>query len=121
MDQLESTLLTEGEGLRLSHHNLLIYLMGYFTVRYVDKNYRLIVLNFCYRHRFHLRWGCREILYDKSSDGNTYVTGVALSKVCAEPISSFSFVLQFICKKYEESCSLSVAFLGHSAAFRSSD
>ncbi|CAA7395401.1 unnamed protein product [Spirodela intermedia] len=30
--------------------------------------------------RFHVRWGCREILYDKSSDGNTYVTGIAVSK-----------------------------------------
>ncbi|KAM7278437.1 hypothetical protein ACFE04_005571 [Oxalis oulophora] len=30
--------------------------------------------------RFHLRWGCREILYDKSIDGETYVTGVAMSK-----------------------------------------
>ncbi|KAL8507678.1 hypothetical protein ACS0TY_018279 [Phlomoides rotata] len=31
--------------------------------------------------RFHLRWGCREILYDKSSDGGVYVTGLAMSKV----------------------------------------
>ncbi|KAK8515269.1 hypothetical protein V6N12_075316 [Hibiscus sabdariffa] len=30
--------------------------------------------------RFHLRWGCREILYDKSADGETYVTGLAMSK-----------------------------------------
>ncbi|XP_010419792.1 PREDICTED: zeta-carotene desaturase, chloroplastic/chromoplastic-like [Camelina sativa] len=30
--------------------------------------------------RIHLRWGCREILYDKSSDGETYVTGLAISK-----------------------------------------
>ncbi|GER46315.1 zeta-carotene desaturase [Striga asiatica] len=30
--------------------------------------------------RFHLRWGCREILYDKSSDGEVYVTGLAMSK-----------------------------------------
>jgi zeta-carotene desaturase len=30
--------------------------------------------------RFHLRWGCREILYDKSVDGETYVTGIAMSK-----------------------------------------
>ncbi|MBA0875284.1 hypothetical protein Goshw_029153 [Gossypium schwendimanii] len=29
--------------------------------------------------RFHLRWGCREILYDKSTDGETYVTGLAMS------------------------------------------
>lgn len=31
--------------------------------------------------RFHLRWGCREILYDKSADGETYVSGIAMSKV----------------------------------------
>ncbi|XWS57656.1 hypothetical protein CRYUN_Cryun09bG0192100 [Craigia yunnanensis] len=31
--------------------------------------------------RFHLRWGCREMLYDKSADGETYVTGLATSKV----------------------------------------
>ncbi|KAL4326145.1 hypothetical protein GQ457_11G015460 [Hibiscus cannabinus] len=30
--------------------------------------------------RFHLRWGCREILYSKSADGETYVTGLAMSK-----------------------------------------
>ncbi|CAN1168024.1 Zeta-carotene desaturase, chloroplastic/chromoplastic [Linum perenne] len=31
--------------------------------------------------RFHLRWGCREVLYDKSPDGEIYVTGLAMSKV----------------------------------------
>ncbi|KAE8729697.1 Zeta-carotene desaturase [Hibiscus syriacus] len=30
--------------------------------------------------RFHLRWGCREILYDKFADGEIYVTGLAMSK-----------------------------------------
>ncbi|KAL9248030.1 hypothetical protein vseg_021395 [Gypsophila vaccaria] len=30
--------------------------------------------------RFHLRWGCRKILYDQSGDGDMYVTGLALSK-----------------------------------------
>ncbi|KAL5768282.1 hypothetical protein ACOSP7_014839 [Xanthoceras sorbifolium] len=30
--------------------------------------------------RFHLRWGCREVLYDQSADGETYVTGLAMSK-----------------------------------------
>ncbi|KAL2942483.1 Zeta-carotene desaturase chloroplastic/chromoplastic [Bienertia sinuspersici] len=28
--------------------------------------------------RFHLRWGCRKILYDQSPDGETYVTGIAM-------------------------------------------
>ncbi|GJU80785.1 zeta-carotene desaturase [Tanacetum coccineum] len=31
--------------------------------------------------RFHLRWGCREILYEKSVNGDTYVTGLAMSKL----------------------------------------
>ncbi|KAK9218739.1 hypothetical protein WN943_007376 [Citrus x changshan-huyou] len=31
-------------------------------------------------NRFHLRWGCREILYDKSANGETYVKGLAMSK-----------------------------------------
>ncbi|KAL3631671.1 hypothetical protein CASFOL_024655 [Castilleja foliolosa] len=30
--------------------------------------------------RFHLRWGCREVLYDRSAEGNLYVTGLAMSK-----------------------------------------
>nr|GMD40386.1 zeta-carotene desaturase, chloroplastic/chromoplastic [Ipomoea batatas] len=30
--------------------------------------------------RFHLRWGCREIHYERSSDGSTYITGLAISK-----------------------------------------
>ncbi|KAH9688120.1 Zeta-carotene desaturase /chromoplastic [Citrus sinensis] len=30
--------------------------------------------------RFHLRWGCREILYDKSANGEKYVKGLAMSK-----------------------------------------
>ncbi|XP_022746823.1 zeta-carotene desaturase, chloroplastic/chromoplastic-like [Durio zibethinus] len=31
-------------------------------------------------NRFHMRWGCREVLYDKSADGETYVTGLAMSR-----------------------------------------
>ncbi|PPD91136.1 hypothetical protein GOBAR_DD11912 [Gossypium barbadense] len=30
--------------------------------------------------KFHMRWGCREILYDKFADGEIYVTGLAMSK-----------------------------------------
>ncbi|KAL9379146.1 hypothetical protein Peur_027628 [Populus x canadensis] len=30
--------------------------------------------------RFHLRWGCRQIIYDRSPDGKIHVTGLALSK-----------------------------------------
>ncbi|KAK7344190.1 hypothetical protein VNO77_13532 [Canavalia gladiata] len=36
--------------------------------------------------RFHLRWGCREILYDKSADGSIYVTGLSMSKATAKKI-----------------------------------
>lgn len=36
---------------------------------------------FLHRNRFHLRWGCREVLYHRSSDGGIYVTGLAMSKV----------------------------------------
>ncbi|KAM1038945.1 hypothetical protein ACFX13_034281 [Malus domestica] len=36
--------------------------------------------------RFHLRWGCREILYDKSSDGETYVTGFSMSRATNKKI-----------------------------------
>ncbi|KMT13602.1 hypothetical protein BVRB_4g082030 [Beta vulgaris subsp. vulgaris] len=30
--------------------------------------------------RFHLRWGCRKVLYDRSPNGETYITGIAISK-----------------------------------------
>jgi zeta-carotene desaturase len=30
--------------------------------------------------RFHLRWGCREVLYDRTPEGETYVSGLAMSK-----------------------------------------
>ncbi|CAI0384488.1 unnamed protein product [Linum tenue] len=30
--------------------------------------------------RFHLRWGCRQVLYETSPDGETYVTGLAVSR-----------------------------------------
>ncbi|KAF4374398.1 hypothetical protein G4B88_026285 [Cannabis sativa] len=36
--------------------------------------------------RFHLRWGCREILYDKSANGEIYVKGLALSKATNKKI-----------------------------------
>ncbi|KAL9450771.1 hypothetical protein AB3S75_012496 [Citrus x aurantiifolia] len=34
--------------------------------------------------RFHLRWGCREMHYDKSANGETFVKGLAMSKVHKE-------------------------------------
>ncbi|KAF5952351.1 hypothetical protein HYC85_010295 [Camellia sinensis] len=36
--------------------------------------------------KFHLRWGCREILYDRSTDGETYMTGIAMSKATQKKI-----------------------------------
>lgn len=36
--------------------------------------------------RFHLRWGCREILYNKNSAGETYVAGLHLSKATHKQI-----------------------------------
>jgi len=36
--------------------------------------------------RFHLRWGCREILYSKNSAGETYVSGLHLSKATQKQI-----------------------------------
>ncbi|KAI8547794.1 hypothetical protein RHMOL_Rhmol07G0223700 [Rhododendron molle] len=36
--------------------------------------------------RFHLRWGCREILYERSPNGETYVTGIAMSKATQKKI-----------------------------------
>ncbi|TVU41364.1 hypothetical protein EJB05_14872 [Eragrostis curvula] len=36
--------------------------------------------------RFHLRWGCREVLYDKSPDGQTYVKGLLLSKATSREV-----------------------------------
>lgn len=36
--------------------------------------------------RFHLRWGCREVLYEKSPDGETYVKGLLISKATSREI-----------------------------------
>ncbi|XP_042047370.1 zeta-carotene desaturase, chloroplastic/chromoplastic-like [Salvia splendens] len=36
--------------------------------------------------RFHMRWGCREILYDKAADGSVYVKGLAMSKATQKQI-----------------------------------
>ncbi|CAM0905663.1 unnamed protein product [Alopecurus aequalis] len=36
--------------------------------------------------RFHLRWGCREVIYDKSPDGETYVKGLRISKATSSEI-----------------------------------
>lgn len=36
--------------------------------------------------RFHLKWGCREMHYERSSDGSTYITGLAMSKATQKKI-----------------------------------
>ncbi|KAG0475677.1 hypothetical protein HPP92_015363 [Vanilla planifolia] len=36
--------------------------------------------------RFHLRWGCRKILFEKSDLGDVYVTGLAMSKATEKKI-----------------------------------
>lgn len=36
--------------------------------------------------RFHLRWGCREILYEKTNDGSTLVSGISVSKATAKKV-----------------------------------
>uniref|UniRef100_A0ACD5UZB5 Uncharacterized protein n=1 Tax=Avena sativa TaxID=4498 RepID=A0ACD5UZB5_AVESA len=36
--------------------------------------------------RFHLRWGCREVIYGKSPDGETYVKGLRISKATSSEI-----------------------------------
>lgn len=36
--------------------------------------------------RFHLRWGCREVLYDRTPEGETYVTGLVMTKATEKQI-----------------------------------
>ncbi|KAJ8499906.1 hypothetical protein OPV22_010458 [Ensete ventricosum] len=60
---------TEASLLRMLKGSPDVYLSGPIRKYIIDKG-----------GRFHLRWGCREILYEKSSDGNTYVTGITISK-----------------------------------------
>lgn len=60
---------TEASLLRMLKGSPDVYLSGPIRKYITDKG-----------GRFHLRWGCREILYDKSSNGDTYVKGIAMSK-----------------------------------------
>ncbi|KAK9215248.1 hypothetical protein WN944_007252 [Citrus x changshan-huyou] len=60
---------TEASLLRMLKGSPDVYLSGPIRKHITDKG-----------GRFHLRWGCREILYDKSANGETYVKGVAMSK-----------------------------------------
>lgn len=64
---------TEASLLRMLKGSPDVYLSGPIRKYITDKG-----------GRFHLRWGCREILYDKSADGDTYVTGLAMSKATSK-------------------------------------
>lgn len=60
--------------------------------------------------RFHLRWGCREVLYEKSPDGETYVKGLLLSKVRFLISVSVSALLSHAARSYMENMTNSVAW-----------
>ncbi|KAK4491073.1 hypothetical protein RD792_001795 [Penstemon davidsonii] len=66
---------TEASLLRMLKGSPDVYLSGPIRKYIIDKG-----------GRFHLRWGCREILYDRSSDGGIYVTGLAMSKATEKKI-----------------------------------
>ncbi|RZC48882.1 hypothetical protein C5167_017309 [Papaver somniferum] len=60
---------TEASLLRMLKGSPDLYLSGPIRKYIMDKG-----------GRFHLRWGCREVLYDKTINGDTYVSGLAMSK-----------------------------------------
>ncbi|XP_022858317.1 zeta-carotene desaturase, chloroplastic/chromoplastic-like [Olea europaea var. sylvestris] len=66
---------TEASLLRMLKGSPDIYLSGPIKKYIIDKG-----------GRFHLRWGCREVLYHRSSDGGIYVTGLAMSKATQKKI-----------------------------------
>lgn len=66
---------TEASLLRMLKGSPDVYLSGPIRKYIIDKG-----------GRFHLRWGCREVLYDKSENGDTYVTGLAMSKATNKQI-----------------------------------
>lgn len=66
---------TEASLLRMLKGSPDVYLSGPIRKYIMDKG-----------GRFHLRWGCRQVLYDKSPDGDTYVTGLAMSKATDKKI-----------------------------------
>lgn len=66
---------TEASLLRMLKGSPDVYLSGPIRDYIVDKG-----------GRFHLRWGCREVLYDKFADGSVYVTGLSMSKATQQKI-----------------------------------
>ncbi|KAM3378314.1 zeta-carotene desaturase, chloroplastic/chromoplastic [Capsicum galapagoense] len=66
---------TEASLLRMLKGSPDVYLSGPIKKYIIDKG-----------GRFHLRWGCREVLYETSSDGSMYVSGLAMSKATQKKI-----------------------------------
>ncbi|XP_009792956.1 zeta-carotene desaturase, chloroplastic/chromoplastic [Nicotiana sylvestris] len=66
---------TEASLLRMLKGSPDVYLSGPIKKYILDKG-----------GRFHLRWGCREVLYETSSDGSMYVSGLAMSKATQKKI-----------------------------------
>ncbi|KAL4198460.1 hypothetical protein AMTRI_Chr03g140320 [Amborella trichopoda] len=66
---------TEASLLRMLKGSPDVYLSGPIRKYIADKG-----------GRFHLRWGCREILYDYLEDGGAYVTGLSISKATEKQI-----------------------------------
>ncbi|KZV45114.1 zeta-carotene desaturase, chloroplastic/chromoplastic [Dorcoceras hygrometricum] len=66
---------TEASLLRMLKGSPDVYLSGPIKKYIMDKG-----------GRFHLRWGCREVLYDRLPDGGVYVSGLAMSKATQKKI-----------------------------------
>ncbi|KAI4312604.1 hypothetical protein MLD38_037408 [Melastoma candidum] len=69
---------TETSLLRMLKGSPDVYLSGPIRKYIMDKGGRL-----------HLRRGCREILFDKSTIGETFIRGLAMSKATPAAASSF--------------------------------
>ncbi|KAH0458841.1 hypothetical protein IEQ34_011655 [Dendrobium chrysotoxum] len=66
---------TEASLLRMLKGSPDVYLSGPIKKYITDKG-----------GRFHLRWGCRQILFEKSDNGDAFVTGFAMSKATEKKI-----------------------------------
>ena len=68
-----------GRYLSVKFHSFIEFLLSSITP--FGKTIDCFIKLFLYYDRFHLRWGCRKVLYDRSPNGDAYVTGLAMSKV----------------------------------------
>ena len=57
---------------------------------------------FCPAYRFHLRWGCREVLYDYTTEGETYVSGLVMTKVSRILSVDFDDTVVWVCEVFEQ-------------------